>query len=70
LVREPEPALSVAIAWQTFQDAYRRSSTVRWAVLVAVVVVGWLLFFWFVNSMPTDASQPAPAATVLPTNNL
>ena len=62
--------MSSAAAWQTFRAAYRRSSTVRWAVLVAVVVVGWLLFFWFVNTMPTGIPQPAPATTLLPTDNL
>lgn len=62
--------MNVATAWPAFRAAYRRSSTVRWSVLVAIVAVGWLLFFWFVNTMPTGAAQPAPASTVLPTNNV
>jgi hypothetical protein len=38
-----------------------RSARARWAALIVVLLVAWLLFFWFVNTRVSDTVNPPPA---------
>ena len=53
-------------AQQRAKRALMRSAGLRWTVLILVIVLGWFLFFWAVNTLPSNGTTPAPASTSIP----
>lgn len=46
--------------------AFVRSASLRWAALALLIIIGWLLFFWAANALPSNGTTPAPASTSIP----